>query len=44
MVGRKIKSELKPLNGGQQKAVLRALLAKDYLLIQGWPGTGTHSQ
>lgn len=32
---------LKDLNRNQKRAVLKAMMAKDYLLIKGMPGTGT---
>lgn len=41
-VGRLGTKLMKSLNIQQQRAVLRALAAKDYALLQGLPGTGTY--
>lgn len=40
LIGKIGRSILKKLNVCQQRAVLRALAAKDYFLIKGMPGTG----
>lgn len=40
-VGRLGAKLMKKLNIEQQRAVLKALTAKDYMLLQGLPGTGT---
>ncbi len=34
------KNILKPLNKNQQKAIFRTLMAEDYVLLRGMPGTG----
>jgi len=36
----KTKSLFKNLNQSQQAAILKAMMARDYLLIKGYPGTG----
>ena len=36
----KCRAILRPLNKLQQRALLRVMMAEDYLLIQGMPGTG----
>ena len=36
----KTKNYFKKLNTSQQAAILKSLMAKDYLLIKGYPGTG----
>lgn len=35
---------LRPLNRVQQRAVLQAIAANDYLLIKGMPGTGNQTE
>lgn len=35
-----IRAVLKPMNMDQRTAILRVLMANDYVLIQGYPGTG----
>ncbi|THD23218.1 DNA replication ATP-dependent helicase/nuclease DNA2 [Fasciola hepatica] len=35
-----IRTFLKPMNMDQRAAILRVLMANDYVLIQGYPGTG----
>lgn len=40
LIGKIGRSVLTKLNICQQRAVLRALAAKDYFLIKGMPGTG----
>ena len=39
-VVKKCKSILKSLNKSQQRAALRTLMAEDYVLLKGFPGTG----
>ena len=40
LVVTKCRAILRPLNKLQQRALLRVMMAEDYLLIQGMPGTG----
>ncbi|GFS22048.1 DNA replication ATP-dependent helicase/nuclease DNA2-like [Elysia marginata] len=39
----KVKSVFKPLNKPQRTAILKVLMAKDFVLIKGFPGTGKTS-
>ncbi len=39
----KLKAVMKGLNTAQIRAVVRVLMAKDYVLVQGFPGAGKTS-